>query len=108
MGRGYYKVRHHDRSGWFDLAGAGRYGAAKGLRYGRSFYHGRRIRHHPKGIHGGRARYRKRMRQREARRHRHSHRRYVRRADWLDRWYGYGTLAHSGYQYLRNRNRYRD
>ncbi|NNM47775.1 DNRLRE domain-containing protein [Knoellia koreensis] len=106
LGRGIYKVRHGDRSGWIDIAGAGAFGAAKGLRYAGRIWKARRIAQYPKGVRGGRASYNKRMRQRTARQHRRYERRYVHRADRIDFWYGAASTAYSiGSEYRSWRSR---
>ena len=105
LGRGIYKVRHHDRSGWLDIAGAGAFGAAKGLRYAGRIWKSRNIAKYAKGVRG-KGSYHRRMRQRISRQHRRYERTYVHRADRIDRWYGAATTAHSAYnEYRAWRNR---
>ncbi|MDX2647904.1 hypothetical protein PV341_30900 [Streptomyces sp. PA03-1a] len=96
LGRGIYKVRHHDRSGWIDIAGSVTFGAGKGFGAAGRLWKARRLGRAPKGI-AGRGRYYKRARSRAAKASRRYHRRYTHRADRVDRWYGGGSLAYSAY-----------
>ncbi|TQK42329.1 RHS repeat-associated protein [Streptomyces sp. SLBN-118] len=96
LGRGIYKVRHGDRSGWMDIAGSATFGAGKGFRYAGKFWKGRKMARYAKGARG-RGRYNKRMRSRAAKAHRLYHHHYTRRADGIDRWYGGGSMAYGLY-----------
>ncbi|MEX3107202.1 MULTISPECIES: DNRLRE domain-containing protein [unclassified Streptomyces] len=97
IGRGVYKVRRGDRSGWIDIAGGAFYSGAKIAKYGGKWSKSRRMKANPKGARNGRAKAHKRARQKAAARHRRYNRTTVRRADRLDRWYGYGSTAYSAY-----------
>ncbi|MFF7364607.1 RHS repeat-associated core domain-containing protein [Streptomyces sp. NPDC008125] len=101
LGRGIYKVRHHDRSGWMDIAGSATFGAGKGFRYAGKFWKGRKMARYAKGARG-RGRYNKRMRSRAAKANRRYHHRYTRRADGIDRWYGGATTAYGLYGEYRS------
>ncbi|MFG3496817.1 hypothetical protein [Streptomyces sp. NPDC047886] len=105
IGRGIYKVRGGDRSGWLDIAGGAFYGGAKIAEFGGKWWKNRRMRAHPKGRTNGRARAHKRARQKAAARHRSYNRLVVRRANRLDRWYGYGSTAYSAYGGWKDRRR---
>lgn len=100
VGRGIYKVRSGDRSGWLDIAGAGLHGAARGLKYAGKLRRARTIAKHPKGIRG-KAGYHKQQRKKAAKRHRRWERTVVRRADRIDRAYGAYGLAQDGYRMRR-------
>lgn len=101
LGRGIYKVRHHDRSGWMDIAGSATFGAGKGFRYAGKFWKGRKMARYAKGARGN-GRYNKRMRSRAAKANRRYHHRYTRRADRVDRWYGGATTAYGLYGEYRS------
>ncbi|MGW0435028.1 DNRLRE domain-containing protein [Micromonospora sp. NPDC003197] len=103
LGRGIYKLRRGDRSGWSDIVGAGTFGAAKALRYGGKFVKSRRIKKAPKGV-AGRSKYYKKKRKQAAAKHRKYQRRVVRRADRIDTGWGYystGVSARDGYRDYR-------
>jgi RHS repeat-associated protein len=101
LGRGIYKVRHGDRSGWFDVAGSAFYGSARGLRYSSRLVRSYRMGRAPKGVRGM-SKYYKNMRKRAAAQHRRFNHRYTRRADSLDRTYGAANTAFYGYQQYRS------
>jgi hypothetical protein len=101
LGRGIYKFRHGDRSGWMDIAGSATFGAGKGFRYAGKFLQGRKMARYTKGVRG-RGRYNKRMRSRAARANRRYHHHYTRRTDGIDRWYGGASTAHGLYGEYRS------
>ncbi|WP_405803520.1 hypothetical protein OG729_00540 [Streptomyces sp. NBC_00210] len=96
LGRGIYKVRHGDRTGWMDIAGSATFGAGKGFRYAGRFWKGRKMARYAKGVRGS-GRYNKRMRSRAAKANRRYHHHYTRRADGIDRWYGGASTAYGLY-----------
>ncbi|MEV7289751.1 DNRLRE domain-containing protein [Streptomyces sp. NPDC093252] len=97
IGRGAYKISRGDRSGWIDVAGGAFYSGARVARWGGNRWKTRSVRANPKGVRNGRARANKRARQRAAAKHRSYNRRVVRRANRVDRWYGYGSTSYSAY-----------
>ncbi|MER7334191.1 MULTISPECIES: DNRLRE domain-containing protein [unclassified Micromonospora] len=101
LGRGIYKIRKGDRSGWVDLVGVGTFGAAKALRYGGKFVKNRRIKNAPKGV-PGRSKYYKKKRKQAAAKNRRYQRKVVRRADRIDT--GWGVWS----SYTAGRDGYRD
>jgi RHS repeat-associated protein len=101
LGRGIYKIRKGDRSGWVDLIGVGTFGAAKALKYGSKLVKARRIARAPKGV-PGRSRYYKKQRKRAAAADRRFQRKVVRRADRIDTGWGYYST------YTAGRDGYRD
>ncbi|WP_329321715.1 RHS repeat-associated core domain-containing protein [Streptomyces sp. NBC_01262] len=96
LGRGIYKVRHHDRSGWLDIAGSATFGAGKGLGWAGRAWKARKMSRYAKGIRGA-GRAGKRARSKAAAASRRFHHRYTRRAKAIDSWYGGASLAYGGY-----------
>jgi RHS repeat-associated protein len=101
LGRGIYKVRHGDRSGYLDIAGSVTFGAGKAFKYGGRIWKSRKMARYPKGVRG-RGRAYKRARSRAAKANRRYHRRYTHRADRIDRWYGGASTAYGMYGEYRS------
>lgn len=97
LGIGIYRVSNGDNSGWYDIAGAATFGMAKGLSTLNKGVKAARIARAPKGGEEMDAKLAKRLRQRAARDARRFDRTVVRRADNVDKAYGYFGLAQSGY-----------
>jgi hypothetical protein len=108
LGRGIYKVTHGDRGGWWDIAGSVTFGAGRGLRLANNLRKAKAVGRASKGI-ARKGRLHKRLRSKAAARHRNFNRRYTRRADRIDKAYGYfslGKTAHDEYREYRRTRRF--
>ncbi|WP_234467784.1 DNRLRE domain-containing protein [Streptomyces sp. MBT62] len=101
FGRGIYKVKHGDRSGWLDIAGSATFGAGKGFGWAGRAWKSRKMARYAKGVRGA-GRAAKRARSRAAAASRRYHHRYTRRAEALDTWYGGASLLYGGYGEYRS------
>ena len=102
LGRGIYQVRHNQRGGWGNIAGAATFGVGRVLIRGGQGWRSHQMNRYPKGI-ANRGSYNRNSRKRIARTYRSYQRRYVRPYQRIDRAYGTYQAASWGYGYGRDR-----